>query len=82
MALIVFLKPSVILYIEIIMRDCLAVGLSVNWAGNCLLNEAVTRRQETCQNGRRYVTIAVLSVLTTPETRWRGINRITRLING
>ena len=70
------------LYIELITRNCLAVGLSVNWVGDRLLNEAVTRRQETRQNGRRYVTVAVLSVLTTPETCRRGINTVTRLING
>jgi hypothetical protein len=81
-ALIVFLKPSVILHIELISRKCLAIGLSVNWAGDSLLNEAVTRRQETRQNGRRYVIVPVLSVLTTPETCRRAVNRIKRLIIG
>jgi hypothetical protein len=49
--------------------------------GDCILNEAVTRRQETCQNGMRYVTVALFSSLTTPETCRRVTNRIKRLIN-
>jgi hypothetical protein len=70
----------VIVYIELVSRKCLEMGLSCK-SGDSLVSEAVTRRQEVCQNGRRYVTVSVSSVLTTPEIRRTGMTRTKRFIN-